>query len=256
MATYFTPIIRGSINSIAEQVTPRMQLAARSIMLELLERSVRSEQKYKGVTLQKGDAAFSWPGLADATLTSVQTCRTLVKGQLKDLGFLSQKLTAPFSVVTILNIEGYISDSEKTNSEVTGNQQATNSTLKDISYKQEEKTTTSNGKKRDPYMDECAELYRCLSTTKPPFPLFGRWKKTYGAEFTIDVLRDLSNRRDEPSPDKMSGYIATVLKNEHEKAQQTAPPDEELDAVQQQALAFAQGLKTPKEIRNDRHTTG
>jgi len=71
----------------------------------------------------------------------------------------------------------------------------------------------STPKKVDPYMTLMAELYGAISPdSKIPFPVFGRWRKTYSADFVtahVGMLVDKGKTLDEPIP-----YLTKMLCNQ------------------------------------------
>ena len=86
---------------------------------------------------------------------------------------------------------------------------------------EKEVTTTSapsgrNGThKQDAYMDRLVEIWTTLDIPgKPPYSLFGRWRKTYGDEFVLKELNALYLKR-ENLDGKGEAYIGTLLKNRH-----------------------------------------
>ena len=94
------------------------------------------DRVFKGKTICRGQLVTSYPSMAEATGMSVQNVRTAIK-HLKQTGEITMKSYRDYSIITVLNYDKYQSDQQPdnsaanslTNSQPTGNQQATNRPL-------------------------------------------------------------------------------------------------------------------------------
>lgn len=92
--------------------------------------------KYKGHDIPRGSGVYGYPALAKQTSLSIQNVRTAIS-KLKSTGELTVKVTPKFSIISIAKFDEYQVDNSQDNSQLTGNQQSTNSQL----------TTSKEGKK-------------------------------------------------------------------------------------------------------------
>ena len=106
------------------------------VFLHLLLKANYKTTSYKGHTINKGSVVVGYPSLADNLNLTIQNVRTVIK-RLKSTGEITVKVTAKFSIVILINYGLYHDDGEPTNSQsnslansqLTVNQQSTNSQL-------------------------------------------------------------------------------------------------------------------------------
>ena len=95
----------------------------------LLSASIE-QRKWKGIVLERGQLATTYPELAEKTNLSVQNLRTALS-RLENSQIISRQVTNKYTLITICNFDSYQAKEEPeqqtTNSQTTGNQQTTNS---------------------------------------------------------------------------------------------------------------------------------
>lgn len=100
-----------------------------TLFTHLLVEANHEERKWKGVILKPGDVIFGLPEWSKKTGISIQSLRTALD-RLKSTGELTRKNYNKFSVISINNWDEYQTTNRRTNSHLTGNQQATNNIIR------------------------------------------------------------------------------------------------------------------------------
>ena len=108
------------------------------LFIHLILRANWKDGRFQGVEIPRGSLASSYQNLANETGLSIQNVRTSVK-KLKTTGELTVSQHTKFSVFTIKNYGRYQTSNTETNSQLTGDQQATNRQLTTIEEKKEGK---------------------------------------------------------------------------------------------------------------------
>lgn len=102
------------------------------LFIHLLLSASIEDRKWKGIVLQRGQLATTYPELSKKTGLTVQNLRTCLE-KLEYSQIINRKVTNKYTLVTICNYESYQSaesiDQQTTNRQLTGNQQATNRQL-------------------------------------------------------------------------------------------------------------------------------
>lgn len=95
------------------------------LFIHLLLTANHREQKWQGLTILPGQKITSYPHLAAENTLSVQAVRTSLN-KLKSTGEITVKTTSKYSLITIQNWTDYQIDNIQSNSQATGEQQASN----------------------------------------------------------------------------------------------------------------------------------
>lgn len=102
------------------------------LFIHLLLSASIEDRKWKGIVLQRGQLATTYPELSKKTGLTVQNLRTCLE-KLEYSQIINRKVTNKYTLVTICNYESYQSaesiDQQTTNRQLTGNQQTTNRQL-------------------------------------------------------------------------------------------------------------------------------
>lgn len=96
------------------------------VFLHLLILAQYEENFYRGVHLKVGEVVATYPDIAEECGLSVQNVRTAIE-HLKSTGELTVKRYPKFSVYTVENYSQYQDTNSLSNSQLTVNQQSTNS---------------------------------------------------------------------------------------------------------------------------------
>ena len=95
----------------------------------LLSASIE-QRKWKGIVLERGQLATTYPELSKKTKQSTQNLRTALQ-RLEESQIISRQVTNKYTIITICNFDSYQAkeeaDQQAGNRQVTGNQQTTNS---------------------------------------------------------------------------------------------------------------------------------
>lgn len=113
------------------------------------------DSRFMGVDVPRGSFVSSYTQLAAQTKLSVQNVRTAIN-HLKSTGELTVRTTSKFSVITVINYNLYQDDNRQSNSQPTGDQQATNrhlTTIEERKNKRKKDNTLSEepGTEKHPY---------------------------------------------------------------------------------------------------------
>lgn len=103
----------------------------KSLFIHALLRANFDDQKFQGIIVPRGSFVSSYPNLAAETGLSVQNVRTALK-RLISTGELTVKKYPKFTLFKVENYDMYQTPNSQTNSQLTGNQQASNSQLTTI----------------------------------------------------------------------------------------------------------------------------
>ena len=103
----------------------------KSLFIHALLRANFDDQKFQGIIVPRGSFVSSYPNLAAETGLSVQNIRTALK-RLISTGELTVKKYPKFTLFKVENYDMYQTPNSQTNSQLTGNQQASNSQLTTI----------------------------------------------------------------------------------------------------------------------------
>ncbi len=98
----------------------------KDVFLHLLLHTNYDDCEFEGITVRRGQLVTSYPSLSEGVGLSIQNVRTAMKN-LKKTGEITTERFSKFTLVTITNYEKYQGfDDENSNSQVTVNQQSTN----------------------------------------------------------------------------------------------------------------------------------
>lgn len=92
------------------------------------------DKKWHGIIIKRGQRVCSYPSIAEELAITIQNVRTAIS-KLKSTGELTHKPHSRWSVVTVNKYEDYQTTNRQTNSQLTGNQQATNNNIRNKEYK-------------------------------------------------------------------------------------------------------------------------
>ena len=102
------------------------------LFIHLLLSASIEDRKWRGIVLQRGQLATTYPELAKKTGLTVQNLRTCLE-KLENSQIINRKVTNKYTVISVCNFESYQAredDDQQTNHrQLTGNQQATNRQL-------------------------------------------------------------------------------------------------------------------------------
>ena len=101
------------------------------------------DSRFMGYDIPRGSFATSYPQMAKQTKLSIQNVRTALN-HLKVTGELTVRKTPKFSIITVVNYCEYQDDNRLSNSQLTVNQQASNSQLTTIEEYKESKKEINN----------------------------------------------------------------------------------------------------------------
>ena len=112
------------------------------LFIHLLLSASIEDRKWKGIVLQRGQLATTYPELSKKTGLTVQNLRTCLE-KLENSQIINREVTNKYTLVSICNYESYQAigdiDQQTTNRQLTGNQQTTNRQLTDTIAKEVEK---------------------------------------------------------------------------------------------------------------------
>ena len=125
----------------------------KAVFLHCLFMANWKDSRFMGVDVPRGSFVSSYTQLAAQTKLSVQNVRTAIN-HLKSTGELTVRTTSKFSVITVINYNLYQDDNRQSNSQPTGDQQATNRRLTTIeeskNIRKEEYTLTDAREESEP----------------------------------------------------------------------------------------------------------
>lgn len=125
----------------------------KTVFLHCLFMANWKDSRFMGVDVPRGSFVSSYTQLAAQTKLSVQNVRTAIN-HLKSTGELTVRTTSKFSVITVINYNLYQDDNRQSNSQPTGDQQATNRHLTTIeerkNIRKEEYTLTDAREESEP----------------------------------------------------------------------------------------------------------
>lgn len=107
------------------------EVNTKSLFIHALLRANFDDQKFQGIIVPRGSFVSSYPNLAAETGLSVQNIRTALK-RLISTGELTVKKYPKFTLFKVENYDMYQTPNSQPNSQLTGNQQASNSQLTTI----------------------------------------------------------------------------------------------------------------------------
>ena len=142
------------------------------LFLHLLLTANHKPQRWKGMTVERGQLITGRLALSEATGISEQTCRTCLE-RLKSTGSISIRSTNRYSLITINNYERYQDftspvnqpDNEHGNQQLTSNQPAANQQLttnkndKNVKKEERESEERMNEDNTPAYAEESAPEY-------------------------------------------------------------------------------------------------
>lgn len=102
------------------------------LFIHLLLSASIEDRKWKGIVLQRGQLATTYPELSKKTGLTVQNLRTCLE-KLESSQIINRQVTNKYTLISVCNFESYQAkgddDQQTTNRQLTGNQQATNRQL-------------------------------------------------------------------------------------------------------------------------------
>lgn len=154
------------------------------LWIELLFRASYAPREYNGKPLDRGQCVITYPSLAKSTGISIQTLRTCL-GKLKSTGELTVKLTAKYSIVTIVNYNEYQMRKQRHQQAYQqSNQQSTNSLGQD---------SISNDllkkERKNIYPEHMKDLPISIATYERCYELYGQEDTDEQACMALDYIK-------------------------------------------------------------------
>jgi len=234
----FTPINYDAVCDMLHAYPTRqeMHLKVFRLFIHFLHIAQRQDASRGGIALKRGDVTFTLRDLSSETDLSVQTIRTIL-GHFLSTKNLTQKLTQPKMVLSVVDFDTYVIDGMESNTESNTKITQSQHTYSNVNAKREStdlvetSVSTAQGAlelnekpaaKRDDYMDAMAKYWKLIQPTKKiPYSSFGKWRKEYGADLALDLLQELYNKEFQPREGAtLEGYVVVTLKKRKKEAQQ------------------------------------
>lgn len=121
------------------------------LFIHLLLNANHEDNRWRGIEVKAGEIISGLPSLSKATGLSTQSLRTSLN-HLKSTGEVTVKSTNKYSIITIIKWNSYQLANRQPNSQLTGNQQATNN-------KQEGKELKNEKNNKKEYTSEFLEFW-------------------------------------------------------------------------------------------------
>lgn len=150
----FTPIEFSAVQEVVSRLSGRLQMQGFVVVVYLLSAAFRKDGIYKGVEIGRGDVVVNSRKIPENIPVTRQEYRS-TQAALEKAGFLTHKLTQPFTIISICNFDDYVIDFQKTNPEtnpqLTQESEKTNPPIMNIKSKSiiKEKNKNLKGGKKE-----------------------------------------------------------------------------------------------------------